>query len=226
MSYILNIETATTVCSVSVSKGQELLALKELDNGYTHVENLHVFIQEVLNEALINFSDLKAIAISKGPGSYTGLRIGTSAAKGLAYALGIPLISVDTLQLMTVAAQKSEIKASYFCPMIDARRMEVYMAIYNTNLETLKPVEAFILDENSVSFFNSFDSICFFGNGMTKCKEILSSLKNVSFIDSVVPSAANMPHLAYQKFLDSDFESVAYFEPFYLKDFFIIDKNK
>lgn len=226
LTYILNIETATTVCSVSVSENDQVLALKELDNGYTHAENLHVFIQEVLNAAGISATQLHAVAISKGPGSYTGLRIGTSAAKGLCYALNIPLISVNTLQILSAAAYAKNKEAVYYCPMIDARRMEVYTAIYDQKLNTIKNTEALILDESSVLNFHNYPSICFFGNGMPKSKELLSGIAGVTFVDNVSTSAAYMPALAHNQFLNSEFEDVAYFEPFYLKDFFILNKTK
>lgn len=224
MAFILNIETATTVCSVSVSNNNELLAYKEIDNGFTHAENLHLFIETVLSEAKLGASQLSAIAVSKGPGSYTGLRIGVSAAKGLAYALQIPLISVDTLQVMAAAA--SEQKAcDFYCPLVDARRMEVYTAVYNKHLGRESAVEALIADEHSIAKYKQYTSIAFFGDGMLKCKALLSELGNSYFIDNITPSAKFMPVLAFKKFSDNHFEDVAYFEPFYLKDFMILKKK-
>lgn len=223
MAYILNIETATTVCSVSVAKSGGLLYCKELDNGFTHAENLHLFIDEALKASNISAKNLNAIAVSKGPGSYTGLRIGVSAGKGMAYALNIPLISVDTLQIMVNQA-KSLPKGKMFCPMIDARRMEVYHAVYNDELKQKTEVEALIVDENSIQKFSAYSEIYFFGDGMPKCKEVLSSLKNAHFIDKVKPSAKYMCDLSFKKFSEKQFEDVAYFEPFYLKDFLIKKK--
>lgn len=223
MVYILNIETATTVCSVSVSKNSEILAVKELDNGFTHAENLHLFIEETLINAGITIHQLNAIAVSKGPGSYTGLRIGASAAKGLAYALGIPLIALDTLMIMTAMAKEKSGSSKLFCPMIDARRMEVYTCLYDHNLELKSPVEALIVDETSIQKFNQ-PGICFFGNGMDKCGDLLSTIQDPVFIQNVVPSARYMGSLAYSKYQVQSFENVAYFEPFYLKDFLIVKK--
>ncbi|MBA2613711.1 MAG: tRNA (adenosine(37)-N6)-threonylcarbamoyltransferase complex dimerization subunit type 1 TsaB [Bacteroidetes bacterium] len=225
MAFILNIETSTTVCSVSISQNGELLSCKEINNGYTHAENLHVFIKEVLHEVSLDISKLNAVAISKGPGSYTGLRIGVSAAKGLAYGLNIPLIALDTLQVMTNSALVKEAKGEAYCPMIDARRMEVYTAVYDNTLKQLKKTEALIVDENSIKHFSSFNKICFFGDGMQKCQEVLGQLKNAEFIDNIFPSAKNMCDLSYKKYKEEKFEDVAYLEPFYLKDFLIISKK-
>jgi tRNA threonylcarbamoyladenosine biosynthesis protein TsaB len=224
LSLILNIETATTVCSVSVSRNQEVLAFKELDNGFTHAENLHVFIKEIL-ETNIELNALSAICVSRGPGSYTGLRIGASTAKGLAYALKIPLISVDTLQVMAVAAKETMDSADYYCAMIDARRMEIYTSTYNHGLKAVSPVEARIISEETISMFELNATTCFFGNGMEKCRHLLKSLHHPVFIEKIQPSAKWMAGLAWQKWVDKEFEDVAYFEPFYLKDFLIVKKQ-
>jgi len=225
MCYILNIETATTVCSASVSKNGEVLALRELDNGFTHAENLHIFIDSVLKEAGIRPTELNSIAVSKGPGSYTGLRIGASTAKGMAYALNIPLISVDTLQIMASQAQLMQNEqAAMYCGMIDARRMEVYAAIYDQELRPVRATEALIVTEDSIEQFNAYTKIFFFGDGMPKCKELLGSLKNALFIDDVKPSARHMSALSFERYSNRQFEDVAYFEPFYLKDFMIKKK--
>lgn len=220
MTYILNIETSTTVCSVSIAKNGELLAIKEINNGFTHAENLHVFILEVLNKINITPQQLKAVAVSKGPGSYTGLRIGVSAAKGLCFALQIPLISINTLQLLTANVAEASSKAVY-CPMLDARRMEVYTSLYDENLIELMPTEALIVTEDSILKFNDFPLIYFFGDGMPKCKSLLEKNTNFKCIDNIVPSAKSMCNLSYIKFKKQHFEDVAYFEPFYLKDFMI-----
>lgn len=226
MAFILNIETATTVCSVSVSENGETIAFKETNNGYTHAENLHVFIDEVIKVASLNLKDLNAIAVSKGPGSYTGLRIGVSAAKGLAYGLNIPLIAIDTLQAMTYAALITGIDNAVYCPMLDARRMEVYTAIYSQQLDFVKGTEALIVDETSIEQFSTYNKIYFFGDGMPKCKPSLSQLKNVNFIDGIIPSSRNMSQLSFKKYMTKNFEDVVYFEPFYLKDFLITAKKK
>lgn len=224
MALILNIETSSTVCSVSLSKNGEPISFKEINDGFTHAENLHVFIEEVLNTANISIKELNAVAISKGPGSYTGLRIGVSATKGLAFSLNIPLIALDTLQIMTNSALIKDDVAVY-CPMIDARRMEIYTAVYDKDLKQLKDTEALIVDENSIQSLSKFEKIYFFGDGMQKCKEVLSTLKNAAFIDAILPSAKNMCDLSYKKYSEKKFEDVAYFEPFYLKDFLILTKK-
>ena len=225
MSLILNIESATTVCSVSLSDKTEVIAFKEIDNGYTHAENLHVFINTLLAESGIEADQLSAIAISKGPGSYTGLRIGVSAAKGIAYALSIPLISVDTLQTMAIAAKAQNKTANYYCPMIDARRMEVYTALYNNEMQIQEETKALILDTESIEIFKQRNNIAFFGNGMPKAKELLSQLADSVFIENINPGARFMPEIAYKKLVTKTFEDVAYFEPFYLKDFLILSKK-
>ena len=220
MSYFLNIETATTVCSVSISENQRVLFCKELNAGYTHAENLHLFIEQGLKETGLKAAQLNAIAVSKGPGSYTGLRIGVSAAKGLAYALNLPLISIDTLQLLSFSASLSYHNPStVYCPMIDARRMEVYTALYDHDLQAITSIEALIVDDMSIEKFRTYADICFFGDGMEKCKALLSMLPHAHFLENKVPSAQFMPSLVDKKFKIHDFEDPAYFEPFYLKDF-------
>jgi tRNA threonylcarbamoyladenosine biosynthesis protein TsaB len=225
VSYFLNIETATTVCSVSISKNEELLFLRELNEGFTHAENLHLFIQEALRETGINPDQLSAIAVSKGPGSYTGLRIGVSSAKGLAYALNIPLISINTLQLIALAAFSLKNEAAFYCPMIDARRMEVYTSLFDSELSEKTRTEALIIDEKSIEKYSLYPKIYYFGDGMPKCKALLSTQKNASFIEDLVPSAKNMPKLVTKKFISKDFEDLVHFEPLYLKDFLIKKKK-
>ncbi len=221
MSLILNIETSTTLCSVSLAKEGKILACKEMNEGFTHAENLHVFIEQVLADSGKSTKDLDAIAVGSGPGSYTGLRIGVSAAKGLAYALNIPLIGVNTLQTMAAMAVKKNQADILFCPMLDARRMEVYTAVFDKNLITLKETSAQIISENNSEFFNSGNAICFFGDGMPKSKEILKNIPKSEFIENIVPSAEGLAQLSYHRYLKQQFEDVAYFEPFYLKDFLI-----
>jgi len=225
LAFILNIETSTTVCSVSLSNNGKLLSFKEINNGYTHAENLHVFIKDILEEASVSLNQLNAIAISKGPGSYTGLRIGVSAAKGLAFSLNIPLIALNTLEIMANSAISQEYGKVAYCPMIDARRMEVYTAIYDENLVQLKNTEALIVDENSITQFANYEKIYFFGDGMEKCKSLLKSLNNPAFISDIMPTAKAMSNLSYKKYAEKTFEDVAYFEPFYLKDFFFATKK-
>ncbi len=224
MPLILNIETSTTLCSVSLAKAGKIIATKEVNEGFTHAENLHVFIEEVLSKAGNSTKDLNAIAVGSGPGSYTGLRIGVSAAKGLAYALQIPLIAVNTLQTMAAVAVQKNISDILFCPMLDARRMEVYTAIFDKDLNTIKETSAQILPE-ALSFFETGKSICFFGDGMPKCKELLSQIPNSIFLEGIVPSASGLVELSYQRHSKGQFEDVAYFEPFYLKNFLINTKT-
>ena len=221
MPNILCIETSTTMCSVALCNEDRIIALKETNEGYTHAENLHVFIDEVLKQSGIAKKDLNAVAVGKGPGSYTGLRIGVSAAKGMAYALGIPLISVNTLFNMALKVKQQFVqKEVLFCPMLDARRMEVYTATYDKILQEVTPTRALVIDESSGSQFESDKHYIFFGDGMPKCKEALAELKNASFVENIFPSALNMKDYVLQAFKEKRFEDVAYFEPFYLKEFF------
>ncbi|MBA3663486.1 MAG: tRNA (adenosine(37)-N6)-threonylcarbamoyltransferase complex dimerization subunit type 1 TsaB [Bacteroidetes bacterium] len=226
MCFILNIETATTVCSVSVSSKDQVITYQEVNGGYTHAENLHVFIKEVIAQAGLQFNQLGAVSVSKGPGSYTGLRIGVSAAKGLAYALNIPLIALDTMKIMTKSATNKAGVNGLYCPMLDARRMEVYCALYDAQLETILPVTALIVDEASVQQFSKGQQIFFFGDGMQKCKTLLESIPSAEFIQDVIPSSENMAELSFKAYEEKRFEDVAYFEPYYLKEFLITSKKK
>ena len=222
MIYILNIETATKNCSVSLAKNGETILCKEIaEQGYSHAEKLHVFIEEILKETGIGVTDLNAVAVSKGPGSYTGLRIGVSTAKGLCYALGIPLLAIDTLQLLAKKALTViNYDGGYIVPMIDARRMEVYSAVYDGSLNRINDVQAEILSEDS--YADCPDHFYFIGDCQEKCQTVLKG-NNVHFLPEIVfPSAKEMSALSYEKFLKNDFEDVAYFEPFYLKDFLLV----
>lgn len=215
-TYILNIETATTNCSVSLSKDGETLVLKEdYDKNYSHAERLHVYIDAVLKEAKISSKHLDAIAISKGPGSYTGLRIGVSAAKGLCFALDKPLISVPTLEAL---AHQVKTNDGVIVAMLDARRMEVYAAIFDVNYNQIRETQAQILDETSFSDCLKKGKVYFIGNGVEKSKKLITH-PNAVFIENKLPSANEMSLLAYNKYKISDTEDVAYFEPYYLKDF-------
>jgi len=224
MALLLNIETSTKNCSVGLSKDGVLVAYKEENNGgYSHAEKLHVFIEELLKEKNLTITDLDGIAVGKGPGSYTGLRIGVSTAKGLAYAGNIPLIAVDTLKVLAKSLHID--KEQLVVPMIDARRLEVYTAIYNSNLEEILPVEAKIIDESS--FHNELETckVYFLGDGAHKCKEIILH-ENANFIDDKFPSVKEMAQLSEKKYQNKQFEDVAYFEPFYLKDFVVTPSKK
>ncbi len=227
MSIILGIETATKVCSIALSKDDELLAIEEVGGAYSHAENVTNFIEKVVKKANIQFNDIDAIAVSKGPGSYTGLRIGVSSAKGLCYALNKPLIAIDTLQAMALRmAKQTSDKNLLFCPMIDARRMEVYTAIYNASNELIEPISAKIIDENSFSKYLNNQKVMFFGDGAEKCKTLFSGNKNAFFNESVLPSAIEINELALKKLNNNQLEDVAYFEPFYLKDFIATTPKK
>ncbi len=216
MNHILHIETATKVCSVALSADGELVQIREIkDEGYSHGEQLTILIQEVLDSEGIKAENLSAVSVSAGPGSYTGLRIGVSTAKGLCYALNIPLISADTLQSLAEVA-RIVYPDSNLCPMIDARRMEVFSLITNFDAEILKPVSADVLDENSYTDFEPF--VCF-GDGAAKMEEIWKE-RNIIFDLELEPSAKGQIHTAYRKFLNKEFEDVAYFEPAYLKEFY------
>ena len=223
MGLILNLETATTNCSVSIAKDGKILAIKEHDTpDYSHSEQLHVFIQEVLKEASVSLSDLDAIAVSKGPGSYTGLRIGVSAAKGLCFSLDVPLISIPTLESM--AHQNKNGNIDFIVPLLDARRMEVYSCVFDSNLDEVRETKAEVIDRNSFIEFSGKGKVLLLGNGAEKCKELLSH--NFEFDTTIVPSANEMAALSDKKFLSQQFEDVAYFEPYYLKDFVLQTKKK
>ena len=222
LSYILNIETATKNCSVALAKEGKTIFSKEIaEEGYSHAERLHVFIEEIIKEVGITLQDLSAVAVSQGPGSYTGLRIGVSAAKGLCYALNIPLIAIDTLQAL---ASQVTISNGLIIPMIDARRMEVYSAVFAPNLEQKREVLAEIITENS--FENLQGTLYFIGDCAEKCKSVLIK-ENYIFLDEIVyPSAKEMSFLSFEKFKKSDTVDVAYFEPYYLKNFMITTPKK
>ncbi|WP_010178721.1 tRNA (adenosine(37)-N6)-threonylcarbamoyltransferase complex dimerization subunit type 1 TsaB [Aquimarina agarilytica] len=218
MSYLLCIETSTTNCSVALSLKGNIVSFKE-DNSknYSHAESLHVFIEALLAEAKVSLQQIDAIVVSKGPGSYTGLRIGVSAAKGLCYALDIPLISINTLESLAHQTTHST-TPSFIVPMLDARRMEVYTATYNNHYDCLDTTHAKILDETSYMVLLDKQKTIFIGNGVTKFKEICTH-NNAVIIEDALPSAKQLGKLGYQKFQNNDFDDVAYFEPYYLKDF-------
>ncbi|NOQ25490.1 MAG: tRNA (adenosine(37)-N6)-threonylcarbamoyltransferase complex dimerization subunit type 1 TsaB [Bacteroidales bacterium] len=227
MALILNIETSTTVCSVNVTLNGYVQGIKESYEEKTHAKLLTIFIDQLLKELNYKIGDFDAIAVSKGPGSYTGLRIGVSTAKGLCYAKDIPLIAINTLQAMAngmiLKANSNEItiddfKDSVLVPMIDARRMEVYSAFFNSKGEFTREVKAEIIDENSYQDILANQKMIFFGDGSEKIKEIIKH-ENAIFIENVNTSSNGMSSLSELAFNKSEFENVAYFEPFYLKDF-------
>lgn len=235
MALILSIETGTDVCSVALANDGELMALRESDEGRDHAKKVAVFVDELLRETGVQPDDLDAIAVGKGPGSYTGLRIGVSFAKGMCYALGIPLIAVGSLEALTRVAMEDydagivdieeyDWNTAYLCPMVDARRMEVYASIFNTQGESLSDVTAEIITEGSFGEWRGDDARKFviFGNGAKKSCEVLS---DAVYVD-VTPSARGIVRLAEDMFNASKFEDIAYFEPFYLKDFMVIPSKK
>ena len=221
MSLILQIETATTVCSVALSENGKLLAYKEVQQRNVHAEVITLFIDEVLNTADRQYHQLDAIAVSCGPGSYTGLRIGISVTKGLCYSLDIPFIAVETLEAMAdgIIAENNYTGEVLLCPMIDARRMEVFTAVFGAGGNRIAPTSAEIIDENSFSGLLKTNQMIFFGDGAAKCGMILGRYANAQIIASFQNSARYLTKKAFEKFLTKDFEDTAYFEPYYLKDF-------
>jgi len=223
---ILHIETATNICSVALSEGEKLLAIRESNEDRSHGSLLSVFMGEVLAEAGLKSGDLHAISVSKGPGSYTGLRIGVSAVKGFSYAIKLPVIGIDTLLALAIGARSTDTVKELItqhpdlilCPLLDARRMEVYSGFYTLSNSTFRKVSADIIDENSFKDILDSHPVCFFGNGAFKVKESLKH-PNAFFVDGVEPSAKNMVPLCLDLYNKKEFEDVAYFEPYYLKDF-------
>jgi len=220
MSLILQIETATTVCSVALSENGSVLAYKEIQQRNVHAEVITLFIDEVLKMAGKQYSDLSAVAVSCGPGSYTGLRIGISVTKGLCYSLDIPFIAVETLEAMADGIIAEFIEEDIlFCPMIDARRMEVFTAVFDAKGNRIKPTSAEIIDQDSFSDILKTNKVIFFGDGAAKCSEVLGTNPNAQIISDFQNSARHLTKKATEKFNAQDFEDTAYFEPYYLKDF-------
>ena len=230
MSLILAIETATSVCSVALAQGENLLSIREASSPNVHSSMITVLIEELFLEAGFNYTDLDAVALSIGPGSYTGLRIGAAVAKGLCYGLDKPLIAIPTLQAMAagMSGSRQKIQSSSYpassiqdlvCPMIDARRMEVYCAVYDEHLEEILDTDARIIDENSFQELLANHILYFAGDGADKCKSILDTHPHARFINDFHASAKHMISLAEQRFQANQFEEVAYVEPYYLKDF-------
>lgn len=226
MPLILAIETATEACSVALVRDGEVLVEKTVVATNVHAAKLTLFIEDLMQETGLAFADLNGVAISKGPGSYTGLRIGVATAKGLCYALDIPLLAVNTLEAMVHKLLREQGAAFndrdfLFCPMIDARRMEVYTAFYDAALNEHKATSADILDEDSYAAYFAKNRLVFFGNGAAKCKNLSSFTAQGIFVDDFYGSAASVGLLAEQRLLQGKLEDVAYFEPFYLKDFMV-----
>lgn len=223
---VLHIETATNICSVALSEGEQLIAIRESGEDKSHGSLLTVFMDEVLKEANMQAVELDAISVSKGPGSYTGLRIGVSAVKGFGYALNLPIIGIDTLQALAMGARYEDTckeladqhPGLLFCPLLDARRMEVYSGFYTMEGQLFREVAADIIDASSYSDILATHHVVFFGNGSYKVKDVLKH-DHAHFIDGIVPSAKNMILPALNLFDKKAFEDTAYFEPYYLKDF-------
>ncbi len=220
MSLILSLETSAKVCSVAVHDQGKLIATKEIHIEQSHASKLAVLMDEVINESAIQVNQLKAMAVSSGPGSYTGLRIGTSTAKGLCFALDIPLISIGSLELLAFQMSKQNPSNAYLCPMIDARRMEVYCEIFDSSLNIVRPVEAKVIESSSFEELLNENEIVFFGDGSDKCKDQITH-PNATFVSDIYAAASEMGLPIYQKFREQQFEDLANFEPHYLKEFMI-----
>ena len=233
MALILSIETGTDICSVALANDGELMALRESDEGRDHAKKVALFVDELLRETGVQPSDIDAIAVGKGPGSYTGLRIGVSFAKGMCYALGIPLIAIGSLDALTEVAredfeagildvEETDWAQAKLCPMVDARRMEVYAQVFDVEGKPESDVVAEVVTEDSFKEWRAKGKFVIFGNGAKKCAEVLPD----AIIESVVPSARGIVRLAEEAFNAGKFEDLAYFEPFYLKDFIVIPSKK
>jgi tRNA threonylcarbamoyladenosine biosynthesis protein TsaB len=220
MSLILSLETSTHVCSVALHDAGKLLAQREVYTPQSHATRLAPMIDEVRTEAGIALQQLQAVAVASGPGSYTGLRIGVSTAKGLCYTLQIPLVAIGTLDVMAWQAAQQHPTGALLCPMIDARRMEVYCQVVTPALEVIQPVEAKVIDETSFADLLEQQRVVFFGDGAAKCKPVITH-PNAVFVDDIVPLASALGILALKKFVENRVEDVVHFEPFYLKDFLI-----
>ena len=218
MKNLLYVETSTKNCSVAISSNSKLIAFKELNSeNFSHAENLHVFINDILKEAKLDIQNLSGVVIGKGPGSYTGLRIGTASVKGLCYSLDIPLMSINSLEIMAqgIPAEPNQ----FLIPMIDARRLEVYTMILDHNKNIVKNTWAEELTKDSFSKYLTKKTCIFFGNGSIKFKSINPKGK-YKFIDKEhFPSAKDMVKKGFELFVNKSFESTAYYEPFYLKEF-------
>lgn len=225
MSVILSLETSTEVGSVALHRDGKLLTTSEVHIQYSHASKVVVMIDQVLTNAGISPNQLDAVAVTSGPGSYTGLRIGTSTAKGLCFALDIPLISVGSLELMAHQVSKGITEDFLLCPMIDARRMEVYCLMANRSFEILQAVQPMIIEPDSFAVFLSKHKVLFFGNGASKCKGVLDS-DHAFFLDDITPQASHLGVLADKKYQGNEFEDLINFEPNYLKEFLIKPSKK
>jgi tRNA threonylcarbamoyladenosine biosynthesis protein TsaB len=223
MAIILSIETSTAVCSVALHENGRLLAVMEVHQEYSHASKLGILVNELMNVSGIKMDKINAIAVSSGPGSYTGLRIGTSLAKGLCYSLDIPLVAVPTLTILACGVSSLHRVDSFLCPMIDARRMEVYCQLFGDNLEECEPVKSVIVDDKSFEKFLNIKPVIFFGNGARKCREVIVH-ENAKFLPDINPSATYLGELAFRKFSHGEIENLFDFVPHYLKEFFFKKK--
>lgn len=217
---ILSLETSAKVCSVAIHDYGNLVATKEIHIEQSHASKLAVLVEEVVKESKIEVSQLSAVGISSGPGSYTGLRIGTSTAKGLCFGLGIPLISMGSLNLLAHQMSKQNPTHAYLCPMIDARRMEVYCEVFDSSLKVIRPIEAKIIEPSSFVDLLERNEVIFFGDGSDKCKDQITH-PNARFVSGIYAAAAEMGRPVYEKFKKQQFENMVTFEPHYLKEFMI-----
>jgi tRNA threonylcarbamoyladenosine biosynthesis protein TsaB len=217
---ILSLETSAKVCSVAIHDQEKLIATKEIHIEQSHASKLAVLIDEVIKESAIKVNQLSAVAVSSGPGSYTGLRIGTSTAKGLCFALDIPLLSIGSLELLAYQMSKQNSLNAYLCPMIDARRMEVYCEVVDSSLKVVRPIEAKVIEPSSFADLLTENEIIFFGDGSDKCKDQIMH-PNAKFVSGIYAAASEMGQPVYHKFQKQQLEDVANFEPHYLKEFMI-----
>ena len=218
MAFILSIDTATEICSVAISEDDRLLSLEENQEGYQHASQITLLVEACIKKAKLNLKQVDAVAISAGPGSYTGLRIGVSTAKGICYALNIPLISVSTLAALASASSLQYPTADYYIPMIDARRMEVYTSIYDRKMKKVKTDHALILEENSFdTFLREGKKVVFSGNGSNKFKTLIKQKASNQIFIEYFCSAEHLLPIAYRKYQEGIFEDLAYYTPFYLK---------
>ena len=224
-THILNIETTTTQCSVALATDGALTHVEQSNNqDYQHSKLLHIYIKRVFQSAGMNPSDLSAVAVSAGPGSYTGLRIGVGAAKGLCFGCDIPLISLPTLEII---AQEIHVEDGHILPMMDARRDEVYVAVYDANHNLIQPASPHVISQNSFEHWTHMGAVYFVGTGIEKCKNTLAQHPSFHFPqEEVYPSATQMATLSYQKFQQGNFEDLAYFDPDYLKSFQVTPSKK
>ena len=216
MTLILNIETSTTNCSVSISNDEEIIALEEKDfENYSHSEVLHIYINDLFRKSGIAINDISAVSISEGPGSYTGLRIGSATAKGICFALKIPLIALDTMDIL---AKKIKSKTGYIIPSLDAGRNEIYYSVFDYTLQKIEPTNFKELNAKSFEKYLDSESVCFVGNANNKLKDFLNS-RNAVFLKKELPSSVEMASLSFEKFSRNEFIDIEYFEPNYLKNF-------